>query len=50
MKHMKNQFKPTIGPTEFIDKVIRRDENGEPLAWRLISGACPRWVMARSFR
>jgi hypothetical protein len=30
---MKRQSKPTSGPVEFIDKVIRRDEKGE--AFRL---------------
>ena len=28
----KRQSKPTIGPVEFIDKVIKRDEKGEPFS------------------
>jgi hypothetical protein len=27
---MKRQSKPTIGPVEFIDRVIKLDEKGEP--------------------
>jgi len=30
---MKRQSKPTVGPVEFIDRVIRLDEKGEP--WTL---------------
>jgi len=26
---MKRQSKPTIGPVEFIERVIKRDERGE---------------------
>jgi len=27
---MKRKSRPTIGPVEFIDRVIKRDEKGEP--------------------
>jgi len=26
----KRQSKPTIGPVDFIDRVIKRDEKGQP--------------------
>jgi len=29
---MKRQSKPTIGPLEFIDRVIKRDEKGQPFS------------------
>jgi len=31
-KTMKHQSKPTISPVEFIDRVIKRDEKGEPFS------------------
>ena len=40
----KRKSKPTIGPVEFIDKVIRRDEKGEPFyPGAPISAACWKW-------
>ncbi len=29
---MKRKSRPIIGPVEFIDKVIKRDEKGEPFS------------------
>jgi len=40
---MKRQSKPTIGPVDFIDRVIKRDEKASRSPWRRIGarGALP---------
>ena len=36
---MKRRPKPTISPVEFIDRVIKRDEKGEPFSFAPITAA-----------
>ena len=43
---MKRQSKPTIGPVEFIDRVFKLDEKGEP--WTL--APCQRRILEMALR